>query len=557
LPVNNIFEEKRVMRIFLLAVMIPVLSVVFSGCNRIRPDKTATNDTIMMKLNDFATFALTTDISRLTENEKKMIPLLIEAAKIMDDIYWQEAYGNKDSLLETLKSDELKKLALINYGPWERLNDNTPFIKGIGPKPTGANFYPADMTIEEFESFQDEDKSGLYSLIRRNEQGELVVIPYYKAFSDQVARVSSLLLEAAQLADDPGLKKYLTLRSKAFLDDDYLPSDMAWMDMRNNTIDFVIGPIETYEDQLFGYKASHEAYILIKDIEWSKKLARYAALLPDLQRGLPVDEKYKTEVPGNSSDLGAYEVIYYAGDCNAGSKTIAINLPNDERVQQAKGSRRLQLKNAMQAKFDKILIPIAGILTPQDHLAHVTFDAFFSNTMFHEIAHGLGAAKTINDKGTVREALKEYYSTIEEEKADILGLYLETRLQELGEADADLLNSYTTFMAGIFRSIRFGAASAHGKANLITFNYFKEKEAFTTDSAGRYMVNFERMKEAVSSLSGLILTIQGDGDYEKAANLIRQYGIMDEELKSSLKRVEDQDIPVDIVFEQGLGVIGL
>jgi hypothetical protein len=437
------------------------------------------------------------------------------------------------------------------------LNNNNPFDKGVGPKPAGANYYPADMTIEEFEKFPDTSKTGLYSLIRRNEQGELTVIPYHKAFSEQITRLASLLQRAAQLADDPGLKKYLELRSKAFLNDDYLASDMAWMDMKTNTIDFVVGPIETYEDQLFGYKASHEAYILIKDIEWSNKLARFAKLLPVLQKGLPVDKKYKTEMPGDNSDLGAYDVIFYAGDCNAGSKTIAINLPNDERVQLAKGSRRLQLKNAMQAKFDKILIPIAGELTPENQLKHVTFDAFFSNTMFHEIAHGLGANKTINGKGTVREALKEHYSTLEEGKADILGLYLETRLQEMGEINVDLMNSYTTFLAGIFRSIRFGAASAHGKANLIRFNYFKEKDAFTVDSSGRYHVDFEKMKDAINSLSSLILTIQGDGDYEKAAAMIRQYGVMDEELKAALKRIENKDIPVDIVFKQGAEVLGL
>jgi len=545
------------MKLTFYAVITSALILVMSACNRNNPDKLTTNDTIMMKLNDFASFTLTSDISKLTQHEKKMIPLLLEAAKIMDDIFWQEAYGDKETLLASLKSDELKKMALINYGPWERLNDNNPFLTGVGPKPAGANYYPADMTIDEFEKFPDSSKTGLYSLIRRNEQGKLTVVPYHKAFSEQVTRLATLLQQAAQLADDPGLKKYLGLRSKAFLDDDYLASDMAWMDMKTNTIDFVVGPIETYEDQLFGYKASHEAYILIKDIEWSKKLARFAKLLPVLQKGLPVDKKYKSEMPGDDSDLGAYDVIYYAGDCNAGSKTIAINLPNDERVQLAKGSRRLQLKNAMQAKFDKILLPIAGELTPEDQLKHVTFDAFFSNTMFHEIAHGLGSNRTINGKGTVREALKEHYAILEEGKADILGLYLETRLQEMGEINVDLMNSYTTFLAGIFRSVRFGAASAHGKANLIRFNYFKEKEAFTLDSTGRYRVDFDKMKNAMNSLSTLILTIQGDGDYEKAASLIKKYSVIDEKLKADLNQIKDKDIPVDIVFEQGLATLGL
>ncbi len=223
------------------------------------------------------TFKLTTDLSVLSENEKKMIPLLIEAAKIMDDIFWIEAYGDKQPLLDSLKSETERKLVMINYGPWERLNNNNPFIAGIGPKPAGANFYPANMTEEEFKKLAETEKSakGLYSLIRRDDQGKLIVVPYHIAFAEQVKKVSDLLMEASKYADDPGLKKYLELRSKAFLDDDYYQSDMAWMDMKNNVLDFVVGPIESYEDQLYGYKASHEAYILVKDIEWSKKLNHY------------------------------------------------------------------------------------------------------------------------------------------------------------------------------------------------------------------------------------------------------------------------------------------
>jgi hypothetical protein len=511
----------------------------------------------MMKINDFATFKLTTDVGKLTQNEKKMIPLLIQVAGIMDDIFWVEAYGDKSSLLNNLKTESEKQLVMINYGPWERLNNNKPFISGIGPKPAGANYYPANMTDDEFQKLTDTNKTGLYSLIRRNEQGNLMVVPYHVAFGEQIRKAASLLMDASMFAEDPGLKKYLELRSKAFLDDDYLQSDMAWMDMKSNVVDFIAGPVETYEDQLYGYKASHEAYILVKDVQWSEKLNHYSTLLPKLQKGLPVDLKYKAEMPGSNSDLGAYDVIYYAGDCNAGSKTIAINLPNDNRVQLAKGSRRIQLKNAMQAKFDKILIPIATELIPADQLKHVTFDAFFSNTMFHEVAHGLGCMNTINGKGSVQSALKDQYTTLEEGKADILGLYLEARLKEMGELDVDLTNEYTTFLAGLFRSIRFGASSAHGKANLIRFNYFKEKGAFTVDTSGKYSVDMDKMNAAIASLSNLILTIQGDGDYEKAAGLLRQYGEMDQELTKALKKIEEKDIPVDIVFEQGTKALGL
>lgn len=532
------------------------LTLELFNCQLKHSEKPMTDSTAM-KLNDFASFRLTADLSHLTDNERKMIPLLIQAAEIMNEIFWIESYGDKDSLYKKLTDESERKLADIHYGPWDRMNGNAPLFEGFGSKYPGANFYPHDMTTEEFNKLEDSAKSSLYTLVRRDDAGNLITVPYHKAFSEKVIKASRLIAEAAELADDPGLKKYLELRSKALLDDNYRESDMAWMDMKDNRIDFVVGPIETYEDQLFGYKAAHEAYVLIRDMEWSKNLKKYASLLPELQKGLPVDPKYKQEMPGDNSDLGAYDVIYYAGDCNAGSKTIAINLPNDEVVQLEKGSRRLQLKNSMKAKFDKIMLPIASVLFPADQLKHVTFDAFFSNTMFHEIAHGLGCSNTINGKGTVREALKEQYTTIEEGKADILGVHLEKKLGEMGELKVDMMDEYTTFMAGIFRSIRFGASSAHGKANLIRYNYFREKGAFSIDSDGLYHIDYDRMTEAINSLSNIILTIQGDGDYEKAMEMVQKYGVMDNELKASLKKIEEKDIPVDIVFEQGIDVLGL
>jgi hypothetical protein len=531
---------------------------VAGSCKRASYNKQSeTNNELMKKIKDFAIVELKADLSELSDNQKKIIPILIEAADIMDELFWQQAYGDKEELLNSIDTEAGKKYALINYGPWERLNNNNPFIGGTGEKPVGANFYPTDMTKEEFESFKSGDKESLYTLIRRNKEGELECVPYHSAYEKQLTRASELLSKAAELADDQGFKNYLKLRSEALLADNYFESDMAWMDMKTNRIDVVIGPIESYEDKLFGYKASFEALIMLKDPEWSKRLDKYSSLLPQLQKALPVDEKYKSESPGSSSDLGAYDALYYAGDCNAGAKTIAINLPNDEKVQLEKGSRRLQLKNSMKAKFDKILVPIAEELIADEQQKHITFDAFFANTMFHEVGHGLGLKNTINSKGTVREALKESYTIIEEGKADILGLFLVITLKEMGEIDNDLMDNYTTFLAGIFRSIRFGAASAHGKANLMRFNYFKEKGAFYLNEQGRYIVNYNEYQNAVNSLSELILTIQGDGDYDKANEIINKYGIIDTELENALKKIEEKDIPVDIVFEQGMEVLGL
>ncbi len=511
------------------------------------------------KVERFAKVKLEADVSTLTEKEKKMLPLLFETAKIMDSIFWKQAYGKREELLSKVDNEFVRQYININYGPWDRLNNNEPFIPGIEEKPMGANFYPSDMTKEEFESFQSPDKASLYTLIRRDEAGNLRTIPYHEAYEQKTKRAADLIQQASEYADDEGLKKYLELRAKALLTDEYFESDVAWMDMKTNTIDFIVGPIENYEDRLYGYKAAHESFILLKDKEWSSKLDRFAGFLPALQQSLPVSEKYKQETPGSSSDLGAYQVLYYAGDCNAGSKTIAINLPNDEKVRNEKGSRKLQLKNAMRAKFDMILLPISKLLIDSTQQKHITFTAFFENTMFHEVAHGLGISQTINDKGTVRKALKEQYSAIEEGKADILGLYLVTKLYEMGElTEGDVMDNFVTFMAGIFRSVRFGVASSHGKANMIRFYYFQEHGAFNRDEkTGVYSIDFEKMKKAMETLAREILIIQGDGNYEAAKKIVEEKGYIRDLLEKDLQRIEDAGIPVDIKFEQGLSVPGL
>jgi hypothetical protein len=299
--------------------------------------------------------------------------------------------------------------------------------------------------------------------------------------------------------------------------------------------------------------------VLLKDLEWSERLTRVAAFLPSLQEGLPVDAAYKTEQPGTDADLGAYDAIYYAGQANAGSKTIAINLPNDEAVQLQKGTRRLQLKNAIRAKFDRILLPIAEVLIAEDQRQHVTFDAFFENTMYHEVAHGLGIKHTINDRGTVRESLLEQASALEEGKADVLGLYMITALHQRGEmGERDLRDNYVTFLASIFRSVRFGASSAHGRANVVRFNFFQDMGAFTRDEAtGTYRVDFDKTEEAVAALSQRILTFQGDGDYDGVVAFMADMATVGPELQRDLDRLGEAGIPVDIVFEQGAEVLGL
>lgn len=526
-----------------------------------KPTKQVTveqNQTAMQKnLSKYVSVKLTADVSKLTENERKMLPLLIQAADIMNDLFWYESYGDKDALLNSISDADTKRFVEINYGPWDRLNGNKSFMKEFSDKPLGANYYPKDMTKAEFEAAEFDKKGSIYTFVRRDEAGKLYAIPYHVQFAKELKVVADLLKEASTFADNAGLKKYLELRSEALLDDEYQASDLAWMDMKTNTLDIVIGPIETYEDHIYGNKASHEGYVLIKDQEWSAKLAKFSAYLPELQKNLPVDAAYKTETPGTDSDLNAYDVVFYAGDCNSGSKTIAINLPNDEEVQLQKGTRRLQLKNAMKAKFDKILVPISEVLIDESQRKHITFDAFFANTMFHEVAHGLGVKNTINNKGTVRTALKEHSSALEEGKADILGIYMIQQLINKGELTEDFKDNMVTFLAGIFRSVRFGASSAHGKANMIRFNFFKEKGAFTRNEDGTFKVNFEKMEIAMEELSRVILTLQGNGDYDGVAKLVAEMGVISPALQADLDRLGAAGIPVDVVFEQGTEVLGL
>jgi hypothetical protein len=541
--------------------LVPVVAAMFllpACAPKAKPVAPAT-----AKRSTYTEVTLTADLGVLTEKERKMIPLLIDACQAMDEIFWLEAYGDKAKLLAGITDPGLRRFAEINYGPWDRLNGDEPFLPGVGAKPAGAGFYPADMTKEEFEKAvaAAPDKGaalkGQYTIVQRDAHKALVAVPYHEAFKPQVERAVARLHETAALAEDAGLRDYLELRAQALLRDDYRPSDRAWMDMKTNGIDVVIGPIENYEDQLYGYKSTHEGYVLIKDKEWSAKLARYAKFLPGLQKELPVPARYKKESPGSNSDLGAYDVVFYAGDCNAGSKTIAINLPNDETVQLEKGSRRLQLKNAMRAKFDKILMPIADRLIAQDQKKHIQFDAFFANVMFHEVSHGLGIKNTLDGKGTVRDALKDLGGALEEGKADVLGLFMITKLKGMGElGEADLMDNYVTYLAGLFRSVRFGAANAHGRANLAEFTFFKERGAFSRDSTtGTYRVDPAKMQAAVDAFSTKVLTLQGDGDYAGVDAFLPKAEAMDPQLKKDLQGLDSTDIPTDIVFKQGMEVL--
>lgn len=557
------FNRLRGLRRAAITVLIALTTFILGpGC--VSPGaSTEPKPDVAARVGRYAPVRLTADLSRLFPGQRKMIPLLIAAADQMDQIFWMEVCADKDALFSKATDAHVRRFVQINYGPWDRVGGDEAFVAGVGPKPAGAGFYPADMTKEEFQrhlAAHPEDKPAFtsqYTLIRRDSTGRLIAVPYRVAFAAQVKAAAEKLWEAAALAEDPALRKYLDLRASALLDDNYRDSDLAWLDVKDSPIDCVIGPIEHYEDGLFGCKTTHEATIFIKDHEWSRRLAGFVPLLPALQKGLPVPDAYKSESPGSASDLGVYDAIYATGYANVGAKPIGVNLPNDESIQLDHGARRIQIKNVMRAKYDKILAPITELMIAADQRRHVTFDAMFEDVLFHEIAHGLGIKHTITGKGLVREALKEQGEPIEEAKADIVGLHLIAELRRQGRiTDGELLDNYVTYVADIMRLNRFGSTDAYGQTSMLTFNFLKSQGGITRDPAtGTYRAEVGKMTRAVDALAARLLTIQGNGDYHAAKAFVEASCTQDPQLEADLLRVRKSDIPVDLVYEQDPGVL--
>lgn len=508
------------------------------------------------KVEEYAHVELKSDlVNGLNEKEKELVKIFFQVGEITDNLFWKQTFGDK-SVLDTITDSYAKEFAMIQYGAWDRLDNNKPFLPGYGEKLDVCNYYPHDITSEEFDALEDENKNSWYTVIRRNDDGSLKSVWYHDEYADEIGRICALLEKAVTLAEDPGLKNYLEKRIEAFKTDDYLESDLAWMDMKDSKVDFVTGPIESYDDMFRETKASYESFILLKDEARSKDLAKFVSMLPALQKELPCEPEYKTFVPGTSSDLNVYDAVFYAGDCNAGSKTIAINLPNDERVHAMKGTRRLQLRNSMKAKFDKILMPIGELVVTPEQQKYLNFDAFFWNVTFHEVAHGLGVKQTINTNESVDAVMGTEKTSWEEAKADILGLFMVTKLVEMGEiTNITAEDAITTYIAGILRSVRFGAASSHGKANMMCFNYMEKAGAFTRNAQGQYVIDFQKAKDAMNGWASLILKTQGDGNVEFATKYREENGGITPALQADLDRINSAGIPRDITFIQGEKVL--
>jgi hypothetical protein len=513
------------------------------------------------KIRRFAPTTLTADTSRLSAGDRRALARIIEAAKLLDPLYLRQVWSGNPALKRRLEADQSAEGRArlhyfnINYGPWSRLDDNEPFVEGVPhEKPKHANYYPDDMTKEEFnawvQTLKAEEKAratGFFHLIRRDANGKLKTVPYsveYREFLEPAAR---LLRQAARETTNATLKAFLAKRADAFLSDNYYESDVAWMDL-DAPLDVTIGPYETYEDELFSYKAAFESYVTLRDEAESAKLAKFSGYLQELEDNLPMEARYRNPKLGAASPIRVVNELFSSGEGRRGVQTAAFNLPNDERVVREKGSKRVMLKNVQEAKFNKTLLPISRVvLTPAGQRA-LSFESFFTHILAHELMHGLGPhnIKAGGGETTVRMQLKELYSAIEEAKADITGLWALQYLIDKGLVEKRMERSlYTTFLASCFRSVRFGITEAHGKGIALQFNYLTDEGAIKfNERAGTFEIDESRIKAAVAKLTREILTLQAEGSYERAKALLDKYGVIRPPMQRALARLGD--VPVDI-----------
>lgn len=516
-------------------------------------------DVVKAQMNKLAPVTIEYDDSGLSENEKKALDLMVQAARYMDRIFLRQVYGKNEALAGVLNKGGnpdyavLKDYFKINFGPFDRLVHSKPFINLGSKKPAGANYYPATMTKETFETHIDANPNDEIAFnseftVIREKEGKLIAVPYNEAYKDYLEPAAKLLKEAAQLIENPSLKKYLNSRADAFLSNDYYQSDIDWVLMKDHNIEIVIGPYEVYEDELFGYKAAFEAFITLVDKKESEKLAVLGKYLDDMERNSPIEDKHKNFSRGKQSPIVVANEVFTAGDTKAGVQTIAFNLPNDERVRESTGSKKVMLKNVCQAKFEKTWTPIAKETLAPETFAKTSFDVFFNHILMHEISHGLGPGNIEKDgkKTSVNKELKELYSVIEEAKADVMGIYNLQFMIDKGVFPKELQESlYATYLGGIFRSVRFGINEAHGGSNAIQMSYILAKGGFEfNEETSQFSVNEEKIRGAIKSLASEVLKIEALGDYDKAKAMIDTYRIISPQLQRSLDKVKD--VPTDI-----------
>jgi hypothetical protein len=524
-------------------------------------------ETLKAKRAKFKAIEVKVDLGEVSEQDKRVLWHLLQAGDVMDLLFFKQASKDGLSIYEHLKrhaETEYEKLLLelveINFGVYDRLEDHKPFI-ATKDKPLGATFYPEDMTKEEFEAFlrAHEDKRDAflspYTVIQRGKNGELESVPYSESYKDDLERAARHLEAAARETGDEALKRFLLSRAQAFRTNDYFQSECDWVDLHSykgegkSAIEITIGPYEVYEDRLFNYKAAFEAFVGVVDEKESAKLGLVSSFLDELEANLPIESRYKNFGRGQASPIVVVNLLYSSGDTKAGVQTTAYNLPNDEKVREAKGSKKVLLKNVGRAKFEASLVPIARRVLDPALLDFVDFDAYFNDVLMHEVSHGLGPGIITAQDGSkvqVNVTLKEAYSTIEECKADVLGLWNSFYLIKKGVLPQTFgKRIMATMLAGLFRSMRFGVSEAHGLANLIEYNFLKEEGCIVYDEkSARFSVVEDKFLGCVEALARRLLTIEATGDYEGAKGMIERFGKMPSEVEQAIKRLED--IPVDI-----------
>jgi hypothetical protein len=521
----------------------------------------STESRLAAKIRRFAPTEIGTNVLHLSDGDRRALDKLIEAAKLLDPLYYRQVWSGNEALKRKLEADttaegkERLHYFVINKGPWSRLDKNEPFIEGVPhEKPHQAGFYPDDMTKDEFNAWvaglSEEERrkaTGFFYTIRRGADGKLKTVPYSEEYREFLEPASKLLLEAADLTSNQTLKNFLTKRAVAFKSNDYYDSDVAWMDL-DAPLDITIGPYETYEDELFNYKAAFEAFITVRDDAESQKLVKFGGYLQELENNLPIDPQYRNPKIGASSPIRVVDVVFSSADGNRGVQTAAFNLPNDERVIKEKGSKKVMIRNTQEAKFNKVLTPISKTVLEAADAGRISFEAFFTHILAHELLHGIGPhnIKAGGKDTTVRQQLKELYSAIEEAKADITGLWALQYLIDKGELDRSFEQQmYTTFLASMFRSVRFGITEAHGKGVALQFNYLLDEGAISVnESAGTFSVNEAKIKEAVTKLTRELLTVEAEGSYEKAKAMLDKYAVIRPVMQKALDKLAN--VPVDI-----------
>jgi hypothetical protein len=507
----------------------------------------------------FASVDLTADVSKLPANERQALAKLVEAARVMDALFLRQVWAGNETMLLSLLQDtsllgrERLHSFVLNKGPWSRLDHNEPFIPGAPPKPEEANFYPADATKNEIEEWlstlsgsQKAFATGFYTTIRRNAERKLIAVPYSYEYQGELAHAAALLEEAAALTTQPTLKTFLEKRAQAFITNDYYDSDVAWMEL-DSSIEPTIGPYEVYEDEWFNSKAAFEAFITVRDDQESSKLARFGAELQEIENNLPIDPKFRNPKLGALAPIRVVDVVFSAGDGNRGVQTAAFNLPNDERITAEKGAKRVMLKNTQDAKFNKVLLPISKIALAANDQSNVEFDAFFTHILMHELMHGLGPHNIVAGERptTVRQELKETYSTVEEAKADISGLFALQFLVDRGKLEKKYERTmYTTYLASMFRSIRFGLNEAHGRGVAIQLNYFLDKGGVTVSPDGTFAVDAGRIKQNVIDFTRDLMTMEAVGDYAASKQMIATLAVIRPPVQRVLESLSS--VPVDI-----------